>query len=75
VNRNGCVQYMGKVVFISESLIGHEIAVRQTQRGRLVVRFYDLDLGLFDLAAAPPHHAPRLIPLLQLPKRKRATSP
>lgn len=75
VDRNGCVRYMGKVVFISESLIGHDLGLRRTQRGRLAARFYDLNLGLFDLAAAPAHHRPRLIPLHELPRRKRATSP
>lgn len=75
VNRNGCIVYMGKVVFVSESFVGHEIAVRKTQRGRLAARFYNLGLGLFDLAAAPLRHGPRLIPLHQLPQRKLATSP
>jgi transposase InsO family protein len=74
VNRNGCVHYMGKTVFITESLVGHDVAVRRTRRGRLAIRFYDLSLGLFDLAAAPPHHSPRFIPLNQLPSPKRATS-
>ena len=58
VSSKGCVRYLGKAVFISESLIGHDLAIRSTQRGRIAVRFYDLNLGLFDLASAP-FHAPR----------------
>ena len=69
VTSSGCVHYLGRLVFISESLIGHDLAVRKTKRGNLAIRFYDLDLGLFDLASAPRHHPPRLIPLHQLPAR------
>jgi len=73
VSSKGCVRYMGKAVFISESLIGHELGIRRTQRGHIAVRFYDLNLGLFDLASAPFHAPRRLIPLDQLPKTKLAT--
>jgi hypothetical protein len=73
VSSKGCVRYMGKAVFISESLIGHDLGVRRTRRGRIAVRFYDLDLGLFDLASAPFHAPRRLIPLDHLPKTKLAT--
>ena len=75
VNRNGCVRYIGKAVFISESLIGHDLALRRTSRGRIAVRFYDLNLGFFDVASAPLHHPRRLIPLDHLLKSKLATSP
>jgi len=73
VSSKGCVRYMGKAVFISESLIGHDLGIRRTQRGRIAVRFYDLDIGLFDLASAPFHGPRRLIPIDQLPKTKLAT--
>jgi len=73
VSSKGCVRYMGKAVFISESLIGHDLGIRRTQRGHIAVRFYDLNLGLFDLASAPFHAPRRLIPLDQLPKTKLAT--
>lgn len=73
VSSKGCVRYMGKAVFISESLIGHDLGIRKTQRGHIAVRFYDLNLGLFDLASAPFHAPRRLIPLNQLPKTKLAT--
>jgi hypothetical protein len=42
-------------VFVSENLVGHDVAVRRSKAGRMAVRFYDVDLGLFDLAAAPTH--------------------
>jgi len=73
VSGSGCVRYLGKSLFISESLIGHDLALRPTRSGRIAARFYELDLGLFDLASAPLHNPRRLIPLDQLPKR--ATSP
>jgi putative transposase len=73
VSSKGCVRYMGKAVFISESLIGHDLGIRRRQRGRITVRFYNLDLGLFDLASAPFHGPRRLIPLDQLPKTNLAT--
>jgi transposase InsO family protein len=71
VNRQGCVHYQGRTIFISASLAGYDIAVRK-KAGRIGVRFYDLSLGFFDLASAPLHHPPRLIPLHQLPKTKAA---
>lgn len=73
VSSKGCVRYMGKAVFISESLIGHDLGIRKMRRGRIAVRFYNLDIGLFDLASAPFHAARRLIPLDQLPKTNLAT--
>lgn len=73
VSSKGCVRYMGKAVFISESLIGHDLGIRRTQRGRIAVRFYNLDIGLFDLASAPVHGPRRLIPLDRLPKTNLAT--
>ena len=63
---------MGKAVFISESLIGHDLGIRKTRSGRIAARFYDLNLGLFDLASAPFHGPRRLIPFDQLPKTKLA---
>jgi hypothetical protein len=75
VNRNGCVRFLGKAVFVSESLVGHDLALRRTSHGRIAVRFFDLNLGFFDLVAAPHHHSRRLIPLDQLPKAKLVTSP
>jgi transposase InsO family protein len=75
VDRNGCVRYFGRVVFISESLVGYDLALRRTRSDRLSARFYDLDIGLFDLASAPRHHRPRLIPLHHLPTLKTGLSP
>lgn len=69
----GCVRYAGRNVFISESVAGFDVAV-QAKRGRLRARFYDLDLGLFDLAAAPLHHRPPLIYPHQIPTPKRRAS-
>jgi putative transposase len=74
VLKQGCVRYAGKNVFISESVAGFDVAVRRTRLGRLRVRFYELDLGSFDLAAARPHYRPRLIPIDQIPTRKRAAA-
>ena len=74
VDRNGCVRYLGRVVFVSESLVGYDLALRRTRSGRLFARFYDLKLGLFDLATAPRHHRPRLIGLRHLPALKIGTS-
>lgn len=74
VTRQGCVRYAGKVVFISESVVGFDVAVRKTRPGRLKVKFYELDLGSFDLAAAPRHHRPRLIPSHLIPTQKRASA-
>jgi hypothetical protein len=69
VSSKGCVRYMGKAVFISESLIGHDLGVRRTQGGhRIAIRFYNLDIGLFDLASAPFHGPRRFISLDQLPQ-------
>jgi putative transposase len=74
VTRPGCVRYAGKSVFISESVSGFDVAVRKTKLGRLKVRFYELDLGSFDLAAAPSHYRPRLIPSHLIPTQKRASA-
>jgi putative transposase len=74
VTQIGCVRYAGKTIFISESIGGFDVAVRKTKLGRLQVRFYELDLGSFDLANAPAHRRPRLVPLNQIPKQKRASA-
>lgn len=69
VNRNGCVRYLGRTIFISESLAGYDVGLQRTKTGKLAVRFYDLSLGQFDLASAPLNHRPPLIPRDQLPNR------
>ncbi len=69
VNRNGCVRYLGRTVFISESVAGYEVGLQRTRAGKIAVRFYGLSLGLFDLASAPLNHRPLLIPRNQIPKR------
>ena len=74
VSKQGCVRYAGKAVFISESVGGFDVAVRRTKLGRLKVLFYGLELGLFDLASAPFHQRPRLIPLHQIPHTKKRAS-
>jgi hypothetical protein len=71
VSRLGCVHFAGKSIFISASLAGYDVAVRK-KAGRLYVRFYGLRLGPFDLALAPPHHAPRLVPLAHFPRIQAA---
>jgi hypothetical protein len=70
VTKNGCVRYLAKNIFVSESLAGYDLAVRRAQRGRLVVRFYDLLLGYVDFAAAPRHNRRYLVP--PLPRQKAA---
>jgi putative transposase len=74
VTQQGCVRYAGRTIFISESVGGFDVAVRRTKLGRLAVRFYELDLGSFDLAAAPHHRRPRLIAPQHIPTRKRASA-
>lgn len=74
VTRQGCVKYAGKVVFISESLGGFDVAVQKTKLGRIRVRFYELDLGFFSLAHAPNHHRDKLTPSENIPTPKRASA-
>jgi transposase InsO family protein len=75
VNAVGAVYYAGRCVFISASVAGHDVAIRRTnKRGGIRVRFYDIDLGTFDLASAPLHHAPRFIPVRPLTVSRRASS-
>lgn len=61
VTRTGCVHYLNRTVFVSQSVAGHEVGVQKSRHGRLAVRFYGLSLGLFDLASAPLHNAPPFI--------------
>lgn len=74
VSKLGCVRYAGKSVFVSESVSGFEVGVRKTSQGLLSVRFYGLDLGTFDILAAPAHRRPRLIEPHLIPKTKRASA-
>lgn len=74
VTRNGCVRFNGRMVFVSESVAGYDVAVHATLRNMLKVRFYDLDLGTFEIAGSPQQHRPRLIPLAQLPLCKRKSA-
>jgi putative transposase len=74
VSGKGCVKYAGKAIFISESIVGFDVGVRNAPRNRLSIRFYDLDLGSFDLAAAPFHNRPRLISQNDIPTLKRAAA-
>jgi putative transposase len=74
VTRLGCVRFAGKTVFVSESVSGFEVGVRQTRAGRIAVQFYELDLGTFELAASPLHRRPRLTPTHLIPKTKRASA-
>ena len=74
VTRNGCVRFNGRMVFVSESVAGYDVAVHPTRLHKLRVQFYDLDLGTFDVAGAPKQHRPRLIPLEQNPQRKRKSA-
>ena len=73
--RQGCVRYAGRTIFISESVAGYDLAVRKTGQGRrLAVRFYELDLGLFDLSSAPLHHRPLLVPSRSIPTHTRTSA-
>jgi putative transposase len=72
VTKSGCVHYAGKTVFVSESLAGHDLAVRRAHGGRLAVRFYDLPLGFVDLASAPAHNCRYLFTPQPLPRLKAA---
>jgi putative transposase len=69
VNRAGCVRYLNRTVFVSESVAGYEVALQKRRRGKMAVRFYGLSLGLFDLASAPLHHRPLLISRSQVSRR------
>ena len=60
VGSKGCVRFEGKSLFISEALIGHLIALRHRGPRFVTACFYHLNLGSFDLLAAPPNHPPRL---------------
>jgi hypothetical protein len=72
VSQRGCVHYLNRLLFVSESIAGYDVGLRKARKGQLAVRFYDLSLGLFDLASAPAHHPPPLVSRDQYPKRKRA---
>jgi putative transposase len=72
VSQRGCVHYLNRLLFVSESIAGYDVGLRKARQGQLAVRFYDLSLGLFDLASAPAHHPPPLVSRDQYPKRKRA---
>ena len=75
ISVHGALSFEGKIVFISESIGGFEVGVRKLRRGgRIAVRFYDLDLGTFDLAASPRHLRPPLVPSHHIPKTKRASA-
>jgi putative transposase len=74
VSRLGCVRFAGKSVFVSESVGGFEVGVRKTRRGSISVRFYDLALGTFDLAAAPAHRRPSLLAPHLIPKTQRLSA-
>jgi transposase InsO family protein len=75
VRKQGGVRYAGRLVFISISVAGHDVGVRRTHKaGGIRVRFYDLDLGVFDLASAPAHRRPRFIPVRQPTTPKEASA-
>lgn len=72
VTRTGCVHYLNRTVFVSQSVAGYEVGLQKTRRGSLAVRFYALSLGLFDLASAPFHNPPPLISPSYISQRLRA---
>jgi transposase InsO family protein len=49
VRSTGEIKWRGGFLFLSETLIGERVCVEETGRGQ-VVRFYDHDLGLIDIA-------------------------
>jgi len=69
VTRTGCVHYLNRTIFVSQSVAGHQVGIQKTRRGSLAVRFYGIFLGLFDLASAPLHNPPPLI------RRSRLSQP
>lgn len=73
VRQDGCVKAFGRTVFLSESLGGHDVAVRKTRRGQLAVRFHELDLGLFEWKNAPRYKEE--LPFTKPLQRSRKTRP
>jgi putative transposase len=73
VDRNGCVRYAGRVVFVSESVRGYDVAVRTTRSGAMRVLFYGLDLGTFELASAPRQRRASLIATDTVATARRAS--
>lgn len=75
VSSLGCVRYAGRAVYISLSVAGYDVGVRRVSQSETIrVSFYGLDLGTFDLASAPQHHASKLFSSDQLPTRKKRAS-
>jgi transposase InsO family protein len=74
VSAHGYVRYCGRDVFVSEAIVGFDVAVRKTNLGRVNIRFYELDLGAFGWTDAALHRRPRLIPSNQLPQRKHTST-
>jgi transposase InsO family protein len=63
VRSNGEIKWAGDLIFISEVLVGEPVAIVETARGDLSVRFADIELGLIDhrsrrLRRAPPRGEP-----------------
>jgi hypothetical protein len=45
---NGCVEWAGDLVFVSEALIGEPVAVEETEEGEQRVRYADVELGVIE---------------------------
>jgi putative transposase len=71
VETRGTVQFNGKRPFISTSLMGHPVGLRPCGEGKLHVRFYEIDLGEFELASAPPSHPEQAVARMIREARRR----
>src|SRR5579859_384138 len=50
VRGNGMIKWQGETIFISSALEGEAVAVEETASGHWQVRFFDVPIGIIDLA-------------------------
>lgn len=48
VRTSGEIKWHGKLIFISEALVGEPIGIREIEDGSCLIRFAELDIGLID---------------------------
>jgi hypothetical protein len=48
VRTDGTIRWRGRLIFISEALIGEQVGLTEVDDDRWLVRFADLDIGLID---------------------------
>ena len=51
VRSNGEIKWAGKLLHLSQALIGERVAIAEDELGRWVVSYYDVPLGLIDRTA------------------------